>query len=198
MINKKIALGVVALGLSAAAISANAATSGVYVGGQLGYGNVHQADHVSGVKDNHLAGRVFAGYQFNQNLAAELGWSHFSEVTAKDHGYYADYDYSARLNTNVVDAAAKGIVPVADNVSLYGKLGAAYVMESVHAHYGPFSASASEKKLLPEAGVGVSYAFTDNVSADVSYTRIQKVGDKNKSDINSIDFAGVGVSYTFG
>lgn len=194
MLNKKIMLGVVALGLSTAAISTYAATSGVYVGGQLGYGNVHQGNDVDGARITtyHLTDRILGGYQFNEYVATELGWSRFGNVDAKSA------IGNLTLRTNVVDLAVKGILPVADKVSVYGKLGAAYVMENVSGHFYGYHEDETNKKLLPEAGVGVSYAFTDNVSADVSYTRIQAIGSTNTRQIHSLDFAGVGVTYSFG
>src|SRR5580704_3849202 len=105
MQSKKILCGVVALG-TAVALNANAAQPGFYMGGQLGWGKVHQdtiTNHdmnsivTSGLgydkytiksysdssSDNGLAGRLFGGYQFTDNLAAELGWSKFKNMTTK-------------------------------------------------------------------------------------------------------------------
>jgi OOP family OmpA-OmpF porin len=189
---KKIILGVAAVGLSTAiAASAVAAQPGFYAGVQAGYGNLHLGSGIDN-KDKGLAGRISGGYQFNNNFGAEMGWSKFHTVEQK---------YStakASLKTDVVDLVAKGTVPVADNFSVYGKLGGAYVMQRVdvtnHGHHVHLDKD-SEKKVLPTAGVGVSYDFSPNVAADVSYTRIQKTGS---SDINSIDFFGAGLTYSFG
>lgn len=220
MLNKKLLNCVIGAALLSAAITANAASSGAFVGGQLGYGNIGQdwgyGNHpLSLVQDgygtssqsiDHLAGRIFGGYQFNPNLALELGWARFGNLNDKITLGSSDgvVSSSTILKTNVVDLLVKGSLPIADQISLYGKLGAAYVRESwevsANGNYGRtvyrLNRSGNDHRVLPEASVGVSYAFTDNVAADVFYTRIQKVG--NNSPIESINFAGVGLSYTFG
>ncbi|VVC76561.1 Outer membrane protein A [Aquicella siphonis] len=237
MLTKKIMLGVAALGLSSL-VTANAfaAAPGFYVGGQLGYGNVHQSDisrtdmndligsavgnnkftvnsfNNSG-KDTGLAGRLFAGYQVNSNWAGELGWSKFSTMntkasaTATDNnpgGSTVTANARGNIKTDAVDLVAKGIYPLQNNVSVYGKVGAAYIMSRAHA-----SASASEAgvtvsgsgsknshKIFPTVGVGASYDFTSNVAADLSYNRIQKVG--SSSNIGSTDLVSVGLTYYIG
>jgi OOP family OmpA-OmpF porin len=232
MLNKKI-LGVVAVGLSAIAISAQAATDGVYVGGQLGYGNVHtsgiqqsetnvgkvpSATFTSSNKTTGLAGRVFGGYQFSPNWAAEFGWTKFSTANTKATSSLSvqtikmNEAISSQIKTDALDLVAKGIFPVSNNVSLYAKLGAAYVIQrteskgsasasvngvkiTVPASDQPSTTKSTAKKLLPTAGVGVSYAFNDKLSADLGYNRIQKVGN---TSVKSTDFVGLGITYSIG
>lgn len=227
MLNKKMMLSVVALGLSFATMSSFAAHQGAYVGGQLGYGNVHQfkndeakaINDVPGWKasDKGLAGRLFGGFQFTPHLAAEMGLSTFSKATLKGTvtGSTIDFDvgpgsYTAHLKNelkiNAVDLVAKGILPVSDKANLYGKLGVAYVMAHDDATVSVVSqdhpeinentkVSDNENKLLPTFGIGATFDITDNLAADVSYTHIQKTGDTKL--INNIDFAGVGLVYSF-
>src|SRR5690348_14285177 len=93
-VNKKHILTAVIAGVASMWIAgANAALTGPYIGGQLGYGNVHQGNFASSAvtdnapgtivssgnssKDTGLAGRIFGGYQINQNFAAEMGYSKF-------------------------------------------------------------------------------------------------------------------------
>jgi OOP family OmpA-OmpF porin len=204
MINKKI-LGVVALGLSAIAINTYAAATGPYIGGQVGYGNVDGKDRSSGnlhteYHANNLTGRLYAGYQFDPNFGAEIGYTKFGSVTEKFK--LINIPVNSTLKTNVVDIVGKAIYPIANQVSLYGKLGAAYVMQDFDVNMDKIKdkglskvTSSHDHKLLPTASVGLAYAFNDNVSADLSYTRIQKIGD---TPIKSINFAGLGLTYNFG
>lgn len=242
MLNKKI-MGVVAVGLSTIAISAQAATDGVYLGGTLGYGNVHQegvtkSDTLLGTvkgstftasnKDTGLAGRLFAGYNFNQNLAAELGWTKFTNATStgtasyKQAGLNLIQTNSTTIKTDAVDLVAKGTFPIANNFSVYGKIGAAYVIQRADTNVSGAakltpgrahgrvirhatdlavmvpansSSSTTTKSLLPTAGVGVSYAFNDKLSTELEYDRIQQVGN---SKVNSTDFVGLGLTYSIG
>ncbi len=238
MLSKKIMLGVAALGISTVvAANAYAAAPGFYLGGQLGWGKVHQQgithqdmnelmtqglsnhytessfDHDS--KDTGLAGRLFAGYQFNENWATELGWTKFKNMTTKantsgkdlvrDGNAFAAHA-SGTVKTDAIDLVAKGIYPIQDNINVYGKLGAAYLMSRADASASlsePLSdisiagkGSSHEHKFYPTFGVGVSYDFTPNVAADLSWNRIQKVG--SSSTMASTDLVGVGLTYFIG
>jgi OOP family OmpA-OmpF porin len=223
MLNKKI-VGVVAVALSSLAVSSFAASQGPYVGAQLGYGKVQQSSDSFttsfpfNVKNTGVAGRVFAGYQVNENFAGELGWTRFTNVNGKGSATVltpatlfpvptfttTTVVSNGYIQNNAIDLVAKGIYAVTDKVKVYGKLGAAYVMsrETVNTTFTTNNvvvkskATQSESKILPTAGVGVSYDFTNNVAADVSYTRIQKVGKTNL--VSSSDFFGAGLTYSFG
>lgn len=201
MIINKTKLGVAAVVLSSvvSASAMAAALPGAYVGADLGYGVLHQS--VSGVdnsKDSGLAGRAFAGWQFNQYLATELGWSKFTNATFKESSPFASA--KATLKTDAVDVVAKGILPVADSFNLYAKAGAAYVMSRADVSASIFGftgkADVEEKKWFPTFGAGATYDFTPNVAADLSYSRIQKTG--NSDIFNSSDLYTVGLIYSFG
>lgn len=222
MLNKKTIVKAVVLGVSSlVAVSSFAATQGTYVGGQLGWGDVHQSIQASSVsgygintktssKDTGIAGRLFAGYQFDSNWAAELGWNKFSDADAKATsagkviGLPYSYNAKATIKTDAIDLVAKGIYPVANNVNVYGKAGVAYVMSRYEEKatstlagrnsYG--RVNDKESKLFPTFGAGVSYDFTQNVAADLSYNRIQKTGSSSK--INSTDLVSVGLIYSIG
>jgi OOP family OmpA-OmpF porin len=202
-------LGVSALGVMAA----NASTPGVYVTGQLGYANTHMKSKTqsfdnpdvgpvgpvgSNLNNNGLAGRVAIGYQFNQNLAFELGYLQLKNGKYKQVAYPFPIG-TEKLKQNAIDLAAKGILPLSDKFNAYGKLGVAYLTSDItfngkdgieNKDYG-----IAKHKLAPEAAVGVSYDITPNVSVDTSWTHIQPVG-KNRP--GNIDFVAVGIGYHFG
>jgi len=207
MLNKKTIVGLAVLGVSSlVAVNSFAASQGAYVGGQLGWGDVHQkvsSSVLTGTtvhtnKDTGLAGRVFGGYKLNDNFAGELGVSKFSDakIKASANGYTTQ----GTLKTTAVDLVAKGIYPIANNVSVYGKAGVAYVAERGDAKLtrsgrviSAYSVDAN--KLLPTFGTGVSYDFNPNLAADLSYNRIQKTGNTH---INSTDLVSVGLIYSIG
>ncbi len=222
-------LGVSALGVMAA----NAAAPGVYVSGQLGYANTHmgpkaninQLSFDSGkdlisiggtsLANNGLAGRLAIGYQFNQNFAVELGYLQLASKKAnkifKDGDADDTISAAMKLNQNAIDLVLKGILPIASNFNVYGKLGAAYLTTTATANFDfrdPSHGQApnitveanqfigvAKHKWAPEAAIGVSYDITRNVSIDTSWTHIQPVG-KNRP--GNIDFVAVGLGYSFG
>ena len=214
-----------------------ASVDGFYLGGQIGWGNVNlngisNSDMVqvanavlpgaytitsnsTSTSDDGWAGRLYAGYQFDCHWAAELGWSIFSDVntngTIRGVDLVTTSPYTIRANGSVdidaVDLVVKGMMPLENNFSIYGKLGVAYVWS----HGGDANASfvepgiinvstgnvnlSNEHKFFPTAGIGVGYDITPNVVANIEYDRIQKVGS---SDLGSTDLATVGLAYHFG
>lgn len=200
MFNKKIiAVAVFSFSMLTVA-SSHAASNAPYVGAQIGYGNVHQNNNLidSDSKDTGVAGRLFAGYQFNDYFAAEMGWSKFSNATAKFSNSVLNVNET--IKTDAIDLVAKGIYPVTSEVKVYGKLGAAYLMTRANvkgSYYGyAFNESETQRKVLPTAGVGVSYDINSNLAADISYNRIQKVG--NSDLVNSTDLVSAGLIYSIG
>jgi len=204
MFNKKI-IAIAVLGFSVLTVANSHAAP--YVGGQLGYGNVHQFTGIDNGKDTGIAGRLFAGYQFNDYFATEMGWSKFSNATTSLA--FSDTDFNGyvkgTVKTDAVDLVVKGILPVTAQMNVYGKLGGAYVVsrgninvsyvDSGYSYSGSYSET--ERKLLPTAGVGASYAINNNLAADISYNRIQKVGN-NSSFVNSTDLVSLGLIYSIG
>jgi OOP family OmpA-OmpF porin len=211
-------LGVSVLGVMAA----NAAAPGVYVTGQVGYADTHMGDktNISGfnAKDNNLsnnglAGRLAIGYQFNQNFAVEAGYLQLGQTKANDLlnlpinlPKIGLTDSSLKLRQNAIDLVGKGIIPVASNVNVYGKLGVAYVNTTIEVTAKVTgvptvsvnlndSFNVAKHKWAPEAAVGVSYDITPNVSVDTSWTHIQPLGNDKPGNI---DFVAVGVGYNFG
>lgn len=205
-----------------AAMAANAAAPGVYVTGQAGYANTHLGvktditQHAPNIQDkklsnNGLAGRVALGYQFNQNFAVEAGYLQFGESKADLGAINAISPKilsqgTLKLQQHAIDLVGKGIIPVANNVNVYGKLGVAYIttdikgtaqtpgLPTVTADLND-TARIAKHKLAPEVAVGVSYDITPNVSIDTSWTHIQPLGNKKPGNI---DFVAVGLGYNFG
>lgn len=215
--------GVSTLGVMA---TANAAVLGMYVSGQLGNTNTHMASKtdLSAVKDkftldsphlsnNGLAGRLAIGYQFNQNIALEMGYMPLRKrelhnaVEGYMKGVPVNFSLSAALKQDVIDLTGKSIIPISDKFNLYAKLGVAYVTSHLNINKKILrldDGSAQMKKLpspivkhtwAPEAAVGANYEITPNISLDASWTHIQPVG-KNRPD--NIDFVAVGFGYYFG
>jgi opacity protein-like surface antigen len=226
---KKI-LSTTVLSVSAlAAMTANAAAPGVYVTGQIGYTDTNMASKTNvsdlagnfidvpkkakdqNLSNNGLAGRLAVGYQFNQNFAVEagylqlgeeklnLGLVHLKQIAQSGEG-------KLKLQQNVIDFAGKGILPIMNNMNVYGKLGVAYItsnilgtVESAGAPTATYNlndtANVAQHKWAPEAAIGVSYDITPNVSLDASLTHIQPLGSNKPGNI---DFAALGVGYNFG
>lgn len=189
-----------------AAMTANAAAPGVYVTGQVGYADTHMGSKLTkDLSNNGLAGRAAIGYQFNQNFAVEAGYLQLSGSKINSNLKQDGIAANIKLQQNAIDIAGKGILPLANNINVYGKLGVAYITTNLTANATVPGASIAvdlndyakiaKHKWAPEAAIGVSYDITPNVSLDASWTHIQPLGNNKPGNI---DFAAVGVGYNFG
>jgi len=183
-------LGMLVLGAGGAAFAAD---SGAYVGGGVGY-----SDHKLSTDDGSLSGgdrhkgsaSVYGGYQFNPNLAVEGGYVDLGKATA-DHttGGGTTQDYSSKLSA--WQASVIGSVPVADKVSLYGRLGAARLQDK----WSDGSSSGTAHKTKPLIGVGVKYDINEKVALRGEYTDYGKISHDGESEHARV--ASVNVQYQF-
>jgi OmpA-OmpF porin, OOP family len=185
---------------------------GFYAGAQLGYANSHiNTTNLVTVNNGTspvplpdlnklaLAYRLSFGYQFDQYWAMEFGYRHFSntDISVGTNNYLA----SASSKSSAFDLTAKGILPVTPKLSLYAKLGIAYLRPNAQGGLLPISpysgtTNSYAKTLEPTFGLGISYALKPNVPVEFSWNRIQKAGGSNHAP--SSDFYSLGVSYYFG
>lgn len=192
--------------------NAQAEMPGFYAGAQLGYANSHinttnlvtvnngtSPVPLPGLNNLALAYRLSFGYQFDRYWAMEFGYRHFShtDMSAVTNNYMA----SASSKSSAFDLTAKGILPVTPKLSLYAKLGLAYLRPNSQGGLipiTPYSGTTNSyaKTLEPTYGLGISYALKPNVPVEFSWNRIQKAGGSNHAP--SSDFYSLGVSYYFG
>lgn len=205
MLNKKILLSTLFAGLTTFGIclTANAGVPGPYIGGTIGWGDTGYdnliGDHGVRVDDTGLAGGGNLGYQFNCNFAAEAGYTQFS-TTDISQDIYPGYTLNSHINEYAIDLVGKGIIPLQNGFSLFGKLGGAYVNANDSSHKliignYVYSNANSAHDIYPTGSVGISYDITPNLPVDLTYTRIQRV---DGGSIASTNYVGVGLTYNFG
>lgn len=205
------------LGVSALAMmTANATSNGAYVTGQLGYAST--GNQFKGTKDlpkdasfgktqksaKGLAGRIAIGYQFTPHWAAELGYLQLGQQKSDFTlgSGTSKITQSITINQHAFDVVGKGIYPINDKFNVYAKAGMAYLVTNVKGDQvkvnnkmKSYMSPIAKHNWAPEAGLGFTYNMTSNVFIDTSITHIQPMG-KNKP--NSINFAAVGIGYSFG
>lgn len=145
---------------AAMAVSAGAwaqQTTGFYAGLDVGNADIGS--------DDDTGWKIFGGYQFHRNVAAELGISRL-------------YDKGG-AKVEALELVAVGIAPLADKISLYGKLGFANV---------DFTPGDDKTELT--VGFGVQYDFTRNLGVRAQWQRYD-------TDPDAIDFVSVGVLWKF-
>src|SRR3954465_8992758 len=101
------------VGLTAAVFALPAAaqmtsdTTGFYVGGSIGQSKIKDC---SGCDDKDTAWRVLGGYQLNRNFSPALGYPNLGEFGS--------------TKVNAWELVGVGLLPVANQFGVYGKLGA--------------------------------------------------------------------------
>lgn len=191
-------LGCSLMGISAAvladgdAASVSTATtvngnSGVYVGGDLGWGE--EVSSTDGVSNNTgFAWGVNGGYQFMPYVAAEVG---FSGYPKDSHNTPWGTETTRFYNTYV---AVKGMYPFSNGVVLYAKVGPSYVDASSSG-----VSTTSTHEYTAYGALGVGYNFTPAVQANIQVDATKQRGS-NARDSNyfpSMRRATVGASYLF-
>lgn len=191
---KKLVFCAAALSLSAAAlangnsvsmVSAPAVSdfnSGIYLGIQGGYGvsgwkhinsTISTSTFLKSSNEDGIAGRVFVGYDFTKNFAAEFGYMYFGQKAKLTER--SDNTVDAEVRTQAFDLVGKGKIEFLDNFDVYGKLGIGYLMSSgLHSGLKSDGTAWFDKdkaeNLSAVVGTGVSYYFTRNLWIDASWT----------------------------
>ena len=175
-----------------------ASVPGFYILGQIGSGNTHaEASNAAAMSiDDRVVftGRIAGGYQFNQNLAVEIGYIRFSDVDFSGVGGVLGQDVA--LSEKAIDFMAKPMLPLSTNFDIYAKLGLAYFKANGSAIVNGISYLGYSDSWVPALGLGLSYDITPSVLLDLAWTRLQSVGGGNA--IPSADFYSVGLAYYFG
>jgi opacity protein-like surface antigen len=206
MLSKKLVLAAI-IGLLPAT-SAFAAIDGPYLGFNVGYADVHQSSlsgfTITSSMSSGIAGRAYAGFQFNNNFGFEGGYAKYYNATVNGQNTLLT-NATSTINSYSIDALVKGILPLAGGLALYAKVGPAYLSENqsltaTTTVLAPppgqdFRDSQSTHKIFPEFGVGVSFDINANISADFSWMHIQHLGD---NALRNVDFVALGLAYNLG
>lgn len=193
MIKKGFAVLSVASAMLVAA-PAFAQDQGWYAGLHLGQAKAKDAcDGVSGAgiscDDNDTMFRILGGYQFNKNLAVELGYNDMGEVSASGGGI------TANIESKIWEVVAVGSWPFTPQFSAYGKLGM-YRGETDFSTNAPGVGNESESNTDLTYGIGVRWDFTKNLGVRAEYQIYKDLGGGNIGE-SDVDAMSVGVIWKF-
>ena len=154
-------LGAATMAVSASAIAQSTAPAvpGIYAGLEVGRSDVGDEDDI-GFK-------VFGGYQFHRNVAAEIGY-----------GMLFD---KSDVEVTALEFVAVGLFPVANQISVLGKLGLANV--EVDSPLG------ADDKTELTYGLGAQFDINRNLSARALWQRYDTEEE--------LDWFTIGVMYRF-
>lgn len=138
-----------------------------YVGASVG-----RTNYKDSLADKATGGKVFGGYRFLPNFAAELS--------------YVNLGSSNGFRGEGASADVLGILPVGYNTDIFGKVGVADL--KMKSDFGD-----SGSKAGANYGVGATYHFNRNIGVRAEAERYEKVGDTG-AKANQYS---VGVQYNF-
>lgn len=216
---KKLLVGAVVISvLSAFTATASAQEAGAYVGASVGQSKVDidtaglssgfaaaglSATGIS-VDENDTGWKLFGGYKFNKYFALEGGYVDLGQFSAATT---ITAVRGAAITPTAVNATFKaeegyfltavGILPLSNNFSIFGKLGAYSMKTKLDVAVAGTSLSNSERNEDMLYGVGLGYDFTRNVSLRAEWERFEKVGDENKTGQGDVDLISVGLVFKF-
>jgi len=186
------ALSVPSLGM-AQGMSMTGPDSGWLVGGSFGQSKIDcDTAGVPGVScdDSDTAWRIFGGYQFSKHLAVELGYSTLGEATISGAGI------TATVEAKAFDLVAVGILPINQQLSVFGKLGM-YKADSDLSSNTPLIGSASDSNTDVTYGIGLQYDFNKNFGLRAEWQQYKKVGSDDTGGEGDVDVMSIGVIYRF-
>ncbi len=165
--------GILAAALIGCVAASSASAEGHYYGAlDVGQSMANDActgnaSYVSGCSTNAFSYRVSGGYLFDQIAGIEASYANYGSASAGQIPYGITMDWEA----SGVQLAGFGIVQVANNVGLVGKVGVARTNLKISG-----SASASATTTKPVIGAGVQYDLDQRYSLRFMYESLGIIG----------------------
>ena len=156
------------LAASQASIAQGMPDRGWYAGGSLGQSDT-DCEPAAGLScDNKdTAWKAFGGYQLNRNFAVEFGYTNLGEVSASGGGV------NISVESTAWELVGVGSFPLANQFSVYGKLGFFRAEAEVSSNIAGGSGSKTTTDLT--YGLGVRYDFSRNLGLRAEWQRYAKI-----------------------
>ena len=181
---------VAVIGITAAAFALPAAAqmnmSAFYVGASVGQSKFKESCSglPAGVScdEKDTAWRLLGGYQFNQNFAAELGYHNFGETKASGGGV------TANVKASAWELVAVGLLPIANQFGIYGKLGAHHSEAKLDSNVGVNGKNTGNGATF---GAGLQWDVMPALGLRAEWQRYQKVGGQSDNKLDVLSLGGV-------
>jgi OOP family OmpA-OmpF porin len=188
----------VVLGLLAAtAAPAAAQDKGLYLGGS--WGQAEYADTcddlalITGCKDNDRAWRLFGGYQFNRNLALELGYVDLGTVRAEGTFFGTPTTFIGKARG--VDLSGVLSFSIVERLSVFGKLGIYRIRTTTDVNFGGADSSEGETNSGLTYGLGLGYDLW-KLGLRLEWQRYDNAGGGSTGE-DTVDFMSIGALFRF-
>lgn len=169
--------------------------SGITLGIDAGRAESRDAcDNVVDCESDDTAVRGSIGYNFNEAIAVELGYTSFGTVFDSNSGNNTG-GVQVSQDANAWTLSVLGTIPIGDMFGIYGRAGAArFDNDTTGTVQGVPVRNDNQTK--PFFGVGAKFGLTDNFALRAEYQRYKDLADigGNRDDVDA--WSG-GVVFTF-
>ncbi len=160
---------------------------------------------VTRIDDTDTGWKVFAGYQFNRNLAIEASYVDLGVVDGDGYGsvafppfYSGPYTATIEAEVDGFSLAGMGMLPIGEKFSLFGKVGAFYsnadISYKVRSPLLTVSGMVEENDTEITYGLGAKYDFGKIFSLRAEWERFAGVFT---SDEHDFDLFSIGIQVNF-
>jgi OmpA-OmpF porin, OOP family len=178
--------------VSFSASAADVFKPGPYVGGGLGVSNFSTSGSslVKTKRDERdTAAKLYGGYQLNENLGVELGYSRLGKLN--DTFTVAGQPVVQNLRGESIYAAATGRLPLDQNFALTGKLGVSFgKVKGSNGLPAGEDLTGSKRGIL--VGIGAEYKLTPSLALTADYERYGKLSQRVSANALT-----AGIKYNF-
>lgn len=137
--------------------------------------SISNATRIEDKSGRVYGGKLFAGYEFDKTWGIETGYANFGNASSR----YVTSSAAGTLDVEMesVYLAGKANIPINEQFSLFGKLGAA----RNHFKQTSIGSSSSENKADLYAALGAQYAFNKQLALSLEWEHYGKSGENSKA-----------------
>jgi len=164
-----------------------------YNGGQLATDlSIHGITGTGSINNSDLGFKLFGGYQLNDTFAVEAGY-----VNLGKFGLTGSYSrplpagtFTGDLKSQGVNVDLVGSVGMGDQLSVYGRIGGAYLNTKASAAASTASfvgySNATKDQIVADLGVGFQFEVSKGFAARLEWQHFFQVGDSTtgRTDID--------------
>jgi len=147
--------------------------------------------------DKVSAWKVYAGYEFNRHIAAEVGYAKPGGQTETASGTVSLLPESVHRERRVwaITGALVGSVAITEAFGVTARLGLAYWNEEISSRASALAGSQTTGGVSPAYGIGLVYGFNRSTAIRIERERFPDVGDK--AHASDVDLVSVGVVHRY-
>ena len=120
---------------------------------------------------------IGANAKFSENVAADIQYVDLGKI--KFNGVFGGGTSVGTVESKGIELSATGKLPIGNGFKETGKVGGLFWDGEEKERFGGAPLNKSDSGLDPLIGVGIEKSITDNITADVTWTRYFGVFDNN-------------------